>query len=387
MTPGPNSITNEFSQIWDAFIPFPYLQVFQRGAYFSVEVIPNEVAVISLNTMYFYDSNKAVGGCGFHAPDDPGNLQLDWLEVQLKTYRSRDMQVWISGHVPPSPGNYFPECYVRYVEMSLRFQDTLLGHLFGHMNADHFSFLEAIDLEFTSDESATKGGLSSLYDTLLHEFSALPTKPKDLDYGDYHVVNTAPPVVPNPYLPSFRVFSYNVSGAADGVARPKTTGKRRHGHRRGDHEDKVAHCSLKENKDTWKCFLNETWHSDPESPSRSNKQWTPLGYAQYYIPHLEDANKTHRPRFTLEYLTFAPKLLHPPPTFGKGQKFQYPIPLQRLPKSLRDSGVTESKYAPYEMADLTIPSWMELAQKLGDRQQKKLRKRFRKYMYMGGEEG
>jgi endopolyphosphatase len=32
--------------------------VFQRGAYFSVEVIPNALAVISLNTMYFYDSNK-----------------------------------------------------------------------------------------------------------------------------------------------------------------------------------------------------------------------------------------------------------------------------------------------------------------------------------------
>lgn len=38
-------------------MPFPAYQVFQRGGYFSVEVIPNSVAVISLNTMYFYDSN------------------------------------------------------------------------------------------------------------------------------------------------------------------------------------------------------------------------------------------------------------------------------------------------------------------------------------------
>ena len=35
----------------------------------------------------------AVGGCGFKDPEDPGNLQLDWLEVQLKSYRQRDMQV------------------------------------------------------------------------------------------------------------------------------------------------------------------------------------------------------------------------------------------------------------------------------------------------------
>ena len=45
-------------RIWKSFIPFPSYQVFQRGAYFSVEVVPGALAVISLNTMYFYDSNK-----------------------------------------------------------------------------------------------------------------------------------------------------------------------------------------------------------------------------------------------------------------------------------------------------------------------------------------
>lgn len=44
--------------IWRSFIPFESFQVFQRGGYYSVEVIRNELAVISLNTMYFYDSNK-----------------------------------------------------------------------------------------------------------------------------------------------------------------------------------------------------------------------------------------------------------------------------------------------------------------------------------------
>lgn len=106
---------------------------------------------------------------------------------------------------------------------------------------------------------------------------------------------------------------------------------------------------------------------------------------QYYMPNLEDANKTHGPRFKLEYLTYAPKLLHPPP--DAGNDWRYPVPLKLLPRSLRERNVTSSKYAPYEMEDLTIPSWVEIAQKLGDAEQKKLRKRFRKYMYMGGEEG
>ena len=73
-----------------------------------------------LNTMYFYDSNTgtllllrsrgvssappesltychgdrtAVGGCARTEPQDPGNLELDWLEVQLQMFRDRGMQV------------------------------------------------------------------------------------------------------------------------------------------------------------------------------------------------------------------------------------------------------------------------------------------------------
>jgi hypothetical protein len=34
-----------------------------------------------------------VSGCPFKDPNDPGNLQFDWLEVQLKEYRNRGMQV------------------------------------------------------------------------------------------------------------------------------------------------------------------------------------------------------------------------------------------------------------------------------------------------------
>jgi hypothetical protein len=34
-----------------------------------------------------------VGGCEYLEPNDPGNLQFDWLEVQLKMFRKRGMQV------------------------------------------------------------------------------------------------------------------------------------------------------------------------------------------------------------------------------------------------------------------------------------------------------
>lgn len=43
--------------IWKHFIPSEAAHVFERGAYFTVEVIPDRLAVISLNTLFWYDSN------------------------------------------------------------------------------------------------------------------------------------------------------------------------------------------------------------------------------------------------------------------------------------------------------------------------------------------
>ncbi|KAF7352779.1 RFX-type winged-helix domain-containing protein [Mycena venus] len=391
MIPGPNSITNEFASIWKAFIPFPYLQIFQRGAYYAVEVIPDSVAVISLNTMYFYDSNKAVGGCVFKDRDDAGNLQFDWLEVQLKGFRARGMQVrnfdslidmsliswWRCGYQDTSlhlqgiiSRNAYvftlflankDECfaqYVRYVELALRFQDTIVGHLFGHMNADHFFFLEANDLEII--EPATVKNNGELFDTLLSDFAAMP-KAKDISLDDYAVINVSPSVVPNPYLPSFRVFSYNITGTASSLK------NRKHGHHHGNSKDKQKQCKLDMYRETWRCQLNETWHSDPNAPSRTNQLWTPLGYAQYYIPHLEEGNKTHVPKFKLEYVTYGAEAL-------QGSSGFYPVPPKNLPSTLKN------RHTAYGLEDLTVGSWVALARRMSS--SKKLKSFFKTYMYM-----
>lgn len=345
----------EYASIWSGFIPFPYLQVFHRGGYFATEVIPGKLAVISLNTMYFYDSNKVVSGCPYKDRNDAGNLEFDWLEVQLDNYRKAGLQVWIIGHVPPAPGNYFEECYVRYVELALRFQDTILGHLYGHMNADHFFFLEAQDLQINPDEEEKELQDKDLLKSLLADFATLPEKAKESDMDKYGVVNVGPSVVPNPYVPSFRIYSYNTTGEA------RMLGKRRHGHRRGS-DGNNATCQSKEHADTWRCHLKRGWHSDPESPCRRNGQWTPLGYAQYYMPKVG-----RRARFELEYVTYT----------IEGLQGGYPVPVEELPEKLGE------KYTPYGMADLTIGSWMRLGRALGDKKRQKLRRRFEELMVMG----
>lgn len=91
-------------------------------------------------------------------------------------------------------------------------------------------------------------------------------------------------------------------------------------------------------------------------------------------------NRTHRPKFKLEYLTYELEALHAQDVTESG-KYEYPVPLRHLPEAVRQGKGKGAKYAPYGMRDLTVPSWVGLASRLGDRKEKKLRRRFRKYMY------
>ena len=136
-------------------------------------------------------------------------------------------------------------------------------------------------MEIVPDDKPKSQAKISLFETLLQEFATLPKSPKAKEYDNYVAVNVGPAIVPNPYIPSFRIFSYNTSTEA-----LSTQGKKRkHGHRRGDRKDKETHCRMDEYKDSWKCHLDEPWFSDPNSPSRRNQRWSPLGYAQvcFYI--------------------------------------------------------------------------------------------------------
>lgn len=101
------------------------------------------------------------------------------------------------------------------------------------------------------------------------------------------------------------------------------------------------------------------------------------------MPTLGTANKTRPPGWELEYVTYELSALHPPEgaTEAEVARFVYPIPPDLLPRDL-DKTASESNLAPYGMRDLTLGSWVKLARKLAKK--KKLWKRFKEYMYLGG---
>ncbi|PWN53602.1 hypothetical protein IE53DRAFT_366209 [Violaceomyces palustris] len=339
--PGPNPITKNFVQIWSDHIPEYEFHTFERGGYFSKEVIPGRLAVMSLNTLYFYDSNKAVDGCAKRKRRDdddqvdPGTLQLEWLEIQLDMFRQRGLQVHLIGHVPPTPGNYFERCYEVYTDIALRYQDTIVGQHFGHMNVDAFFIQEDLEeggekrtgassddrldgLHVKEEDEEDEGvvGTLTLSDDLRQEYSTLPG-PARTDEGRYSIYFIAPSIIPT-YFPSFRVWTYNTSTVDpyrqkvsrdddhhsddhDDLGQPLdsegdldqdgevSARKSRHHHRpptkkhrkgkKGDKKKKKKKNKKKKKKEGAK----KPSHTSPDSPSRRNTFLSLLGYSQWVM--------------------------------------------------------------------------------------------------------
>lgn len=291
MWPGPNDVISAFTDIWADIVPEYELHTFQLGGYFGREVIPNKLAVLSLNTLYWYDSNKVVDGCKkskekrqrkkkrkgkkgkrdsfaegeeqeeddedeeqmpmtandiFRAlkTSDPGTVQLAWLEAQLYQYRKRGMHVHLLGHVPPTFGNYFQDCYDVYSDIVLHYQETVIAQHFGHMNVDGFFIQEDTEAvkkerrkqkkrkgrvmdeddawaaedeeqdqivkERSDNPLSTLINTEALSDDLRKDYSLVKTEAKTNEsYYNYFFI--APSIIPT-FLPGARIWTYNTSG-------------------------------------------------------------------------------------------------------------------------------------------------------------------------------
>ncbi|CEP63693.1 endopolyphosphatase LALA0_S09e00386g [Lachancea lanzarotensis] len=138
---GPTLQTRELNSMWSNFIPQEQQRSFDRGTSYFVEVIPGKLAVLSIETLYLYKANPLVDTCD--SKKEPGYQLLLWLGYVLEELRSRNMKVWLSGHVPPLPKNYDGNCFHKFTLWTNEYRDIIIGGLYGHMNIDHFIPLDA----------------------------------------------------------------------------------------------------------------------------------------------------------------------------------------------------------------------------------------------------
>lgn len=248
--PGPNKWLHAYDDIWRRFIPEEQRHSFEFGGWFFVEVIPDQLAVFSLNTMYFFDRNAGVDGCAL--PSEPGFKHMEWLRVQLQRMRERGMKAILIGHVPPARTDskelWDETCWQKYTIWLQQFRDVVTASLYGHMNIDHFMFQDThdIDLSLTSaspqtpdDDMISIASKEDYLQDLVEKWSGLPdsaVKSLSEDNVDaiakrskgkgkkdpykkiggefaerYQLSLISPSIVPN-FFPTIRVFEYNITG-------------------------------------------------------------------------------------------------------------------------------------------------------------------------------
>ena len=368
MAPGPNKWTKSFSHVWRSFIPEEQRHAFERGGWFFVEVIPHKLAVFSLNTLYFFDSNTAVDGCA--KKSEPGYQHLQWLRIQLQFLRERGMKAILTGHVPPArtenKQSWDETCWQKYSLWMRQYRDVIVGSVYGHMNIDHFMLQDfrginkkttkgrisrVEEVKESSEDELSVQSLAEYLSDLRAEWARIPDEPESTNESDkskkffglfpglskkkhkskeqkylekiggewaerYSVSLITASVVPN-YFPTFRVIEYNLTGLDKSLGVTHTKSPRNEEQDLTLESDGTETASSKKHKKKGKKKKKKHHKkpfftvplppskSSPPGPAYSPQLFTWTSYTQYFANLTRINNDFHSP------LTVPPSLIQP----------------------------------------------------------------------------
>ncbi|EPQ64209.1 Bgt-3374 [Blumeria graminis f. sp. tritici] len=416
MLAGPNQWLDTYASMWSSFIPKDQIPDFQKGGGYVVEVIPGNLAVLSLNTMYFFTHNVEVNGCSDQS--DPGYGHMEWFREQLQLIREKGLKVIIVGHVPPartpSKTLWYETCWQKYTLWLQKYRDVVIGGFFGHMNIDHFLLHDTKDISIDiidgdkissmrtmMDEELTIESTNDYLRELRKQWTKLPTQVSTLQYPNesnnpykhlerpenslkdiggpwgerYQISFVSPSVVPN-FLPTLRVMEYNISGLNSDKTwdemRTHAMGLVNWPKAEADHKPNTFSVNSKiEEKSRSNAHpgLRNSKVNIPSPPSKTSlpgpayspQTFTLLGYTQYFA-NLTDLNNDSAQRD--EEIKISKWL--PGRNRGKipkheprPKKFEYCVEYDTSTDTL------------YNLKDLTVRSYLKLAQRMGNLKPKK----------------
>eukprot|EP00842_Homolaphlyctis_polyrhiza_P005850 jgi/Hompol1/6266/HPOL_000317-RA len=180
-----NPTLNFFADLWAPIIPRSQDTIFRRIGSYYIELIPNKLWGVSLNTLYLASNNDAVPDCRRRKqklfdygsgpypntrPDErssdgdtrttatasnsrnefsreyddqeefaqkltAGDDVLSWLELDvLIPAKNRNISVYLSGHIPPNVINYGTGCFAEFSRLTVKYRSVIRGQFYGHMN-------------------------------------------------------------------------------------------------------------------------------------------------------------------------------------------------------------------------------------------------------------
>lgn len=406
LAPGPNRWTRKFLSIWRQFIPEEQRHGFERGGWFYVEVIPNQLAVFNLNTLYFHAKNAAVDGCADKS--EIGYEEMDWLRIQLQFIRQRGMKAIIMGHVPPGRSetkrSWDETCWQKYTLWMLQYRDVVVGSMYGHMNFEHFLLQDSEEIDEHAingdpetevrtalDDELTIQSIDNYLIQLRTRWSRIPsasgfeeralsgaepdkTQPKkskkDTFYDKiggpwgerYSLTLVSASVVPN-YFPTIRVFEYNTTGLdhypavpvieSNSLSQPGLSNDETH--LTLERDGKLQNI-LKKHKFTAPLPPSK---SSPPGPAYSPQTFSWLSYKQYYANLTNINNDFSKPSDFVEAEKW-----HSGKHSGK-KPHKYSDPEKHAKKFVFEVEYDTKTDEAFALKDLTVRSWVDLAGRIG----------------------
>ncbi|KAI8351509.1 Metallo-dependent phosphatase-like protein [Blakeslea trispora] len=191
-----DKIFDQLESIWEP-LGLNLTSDFSSGGYFVQDVIPDQLSIINLNSMYFFKKNDQASNC--EKSKSSGAMQLNWLENTLKYYANKKShRVYIMGHIPPlnDKGSmlFKKSCFSSYHKLLSKYGDIIVGHFTGHTNNDN---LNAIISNKDDSDIIVAGGSD------IDANSA-----KNVMVGLFN----APSIIPD-NNPALRVYTYETKGA------------------------------------------------------------------------------------------------------------------------------------------------------------------------------
>jgi len=132
------------AKLWAPWLPASALKTVAETGWYSADVVPNKLRVISLQTNYWAAYNQFTD---ISDNDDLAHRQFVWLESELALAQRDQVKVYINGHHPPI-GNYvsgndvdmqdglWPLYSMRYVLLVQKYADLIEGQFYGHDHVD-----------------------------------------------------------------------------------------------------------------------------------------------------------------------------------------------------------------------------------------------------------
>ncbi|KAJ3318720.1 Acid sphingomyelinase-like phosphodiesterase 3b, partial [Blyttiomyces sp. JEL0837] len=208
LSSGDSTLIRNLTKIWQPFgLNLDSDPIFANGGYYIRDINDN-VAIISLNTMWFYTFNKLTNDCSdiYSA----GFKMLEWFDATLTELERANKRAYVIGHIPPNSERnekaYKEACHNQYLSLVAKHNDTIISHFHGHTNQDSLSFLSTNRSDFSS------GQYSLNVITVSRDIATMaPLDPRDPSIDVVHVFTNGPSVIPL-YNPALRVYKYNNSG-------------------------------------------------------------------------------------------------------------------------------------------------------------------------------